>query len=71
MTSSIIALPLLLTPALKNNIWQACHDQAVAVHCLGLCSHKLHLIKKKNEKKLSSKVEKENLRFPQITKNNS
>lgn len=29
MTSSVIALPLLLTPGLKNNIWQACHYQTV------------------------------------------
>lgn len=36
MTSSVIALPLLLTPALKNNIWQACHHQTVAVQRLGL-----------------------------------
>lgn len=36
MTSSVITLPLLLTPALENNIYPVCHYQAVAVHHLGL-----------------------------------
>lgn len=36
MTSSVIALLLLLTPALKNNIWQACHYQTLASQHLGL-----------------------------------
>lgn len=39
MTSSVITLPLLLTPALKNNIYPVCHYQAVAVHHLGLLRH--------------------------------
>lgn len=39
MTSSVITLPLLLTPALKNNICPVCHYQAVAVHHLGLLRH--------------------------------
>lgn len=32
MTSSVITLPLLLTPALKNNIYPVCHH-----HMVGMC----------------------------------
>ena len=31
MTSSVITLPLLLTPALKNNIYPVCHHRTVGV----------------------------------------